>query len=164
VRFEVDVFFLVVKIVLQDVLLHLNKVFVLKTLTLQVVNNEGHHILCMTTISHFIVTSIGFFPFIHIILVHIFVESLLTNLFVFFHILCMMIPHFAKASTKFFIFPFQLFLFYLAQSFVSFEVCSLLFVFVIRFTILCMFTKNENEVCVLNVNGWNVLVGFLCIL
>jgi hypothetical protein len=30
VRFEVDVFFLVVKIVLQGALLHLNKVFVLK--------------------------------------------------------------------------------------------------------------------------------------
>ncbi len=78
-RFEVDVFFLVVKIVLQDVLLHLNKVFCAWTLTLQVANNEGHHILCMTTISHFIVTSIEFFPFIHIILVHIFLELLFTN-------------------------------------------------------------------------------------
>jgi hypothetical protein len=73
----------------------------------------------------------------------------------------MMIPNFAKASTRFFIFPFQLFLFYLTQGFVSFEVCSSLFVFVIRFTTLCMFTKNENEVCVLKVHGWNVLVGFL---
>lgn len=40
--------------------------------------------------------------------------------FVFFCILCMMIPHFAKASTRFFIFPFQLFLFYLAESVVLF--------------------------------------------
>lgn len=83
------------------------------------------------------------------------------KLFVFFCILCMMIPHFAKASTGFLIFPFQLFLFYLAQGFGSFEVCFSLFVFVIRFTTLCMSTKNENEVCVLKVDRWHVLVGFL---